>query len=36
MHENLYEYDFSIPIFTNETIIATEFFTPKNIEKKRL
>jgi hypothetical protein len=31
--ENLYEYDSSIPTFTNETFIATEFFTPKNIEK---
>ena len=32
MHEKIYEYDSSIPIFTNETFIATKFFTPKNIE----
>lgn len=30
--KKLYKYDSSIPIFTNETFIATEFFTPKNIE----
>jgi len=30
--KKLYKYDSSIPIFTNETFIATEFFTPPNIE----